>query len=55
MDELHPAYHCQPKQNWMNDPNGLMQHEGVPICIINTIPSVVNGEIPIGDMPCQRI
>lgn len=29
MDEYRPVYHCQPKQNWMNDPNGLMQHEGL--------------------------
>ena len=24
-----PSYHFTPKRNWMNDPNGLVRHEGV--------------------------
>lgn len=27
--DFRPAYHYRPKAHWINDPNGLIQHEGV--------------------------
>lgn len=27
--EHRPAYHLRPPANWMNDPNGLIQHDGI--------------------------
>jgi levanase len=28
-EQYRPAYHYSPKQNWMNDPNGMVFHKGV--------------------------
>ncbi len=29
MKSYRPGYHYLPAKNWMNDPNGLIQHEGI--------------------------